>query len=146
MTFQTIIPKVGQEFKGIQEYWSMVENCTSLSVGPLIDFQLTAYYICTVFFEFPHTKKTINTVPYVHICASSTPVWWFVWRFCYVKNVLLFPMHLMCTRHSISERLRTYSWIQPGSVKIYFILQVLLYTFKCGLSLLTCSSGRVSSR
>ena len=88
MTFQTIIPKVGQEFKGIQEYWSMVENCTSLSVGPLIDFQLTAYYICTVFFEFPHTKNTINTVPYVHICASSTPVWWFVWRFCYVKNVL----------------------------------------------------------
>ena len=35
-------------------------------------------------------------------------------------NALLFPTHLMCTRHSISERLTTYMWFQPGSVK--FIL------------------------
>ena len=35
-------------------------------------------------------------------------------------NALLFPTHLMCTRHSISERLRAYLWFQPGSVK--FIL------------------------
>ena len=58
MTFQTIIPKVGQEFKGIQEYWSMVENCTSLSVGPLIEFQLTAYYILHCSMEKVHLKST----------------------------------------------------------------------------------------
>ena len=45
-------------------------------------------------------------------------------------NALLFPTHLMCTKHLISERLTTYLWFQPGSVcEIYFILQVLLYTF-----------------
>ena len=50
--------------------------------------------------------------------------------FVIIMNALLFPTNLMCTRHSISERLRTYLWFQPGSVKFYFILQVLLYTFK----------------
>ena len=35
-------------------------------------------------------------------------------------NAILFPTHLMCTRYSISERLRTYLKFQPGSVK--FIL------------------------
>ena len=45
-------------------------------------------------------------------------------------NALLFPTHLMCTRHSISERLTTYLWFQPGSVKFILFLQVLLYTFK----------------
>ena len=45
-------------------------------------------------------------------------------------NALLFPAHLMCTRHSISERLRTYLWFQPCRFcEIHFILQVLLYTF-----------------
>ena len=41
----------------------------------------------------------------MHFCVNSTSAWWFVWRFCYFRNVLLFSTHLMCTRHSISERL-----------------------------------------
>ena len=56
----------------------------------------------------------------MHFCVSFISAWWFVWRFCYIMSALLFPTHLMCTRHSISERLITYSWFQPGSVK--FIL------------------------
>ena len=54
----------------------------------------------------------------------------------HIRNVLLFPTHLMCTRHSISERLRTYSWFQLGSVKFIsgVILQVLLYTFNLGFN------------
>ena len=50
----------------------------------------------------------------------------FVWRFFYIRNVLPFPTHLMCTRHSISERLSTYSWFQPGSVKF-----ILLCKYSC---------------
>ena len=47
-------------------------------------------------------------------------------------NALLFPTHLMCTMHSISERLRTYNVfvVSARFCEIYFILQVLLYTFK----------------
>ena len=65
-------------------------------------------------------RCTINTVSYMHFCVTFISAWWFVWRFCYIMNAVLFPTHLMCTRHSISERLRTYLWFQPGSVK--FIL------------------------
>ena len=42
------------------------------------------------------------------------------------RNVLLFLTHLMCSRHSISERLRTYSRYQPGSVKF-----ILFCTYSC---------------
>ena len=58
----------------------------------------------------------------MHFCVSFISAWWFVRRFCYIIMLysLLFPTHLMCTRHSISERLTTYLWFQPGSVK--FIL------------------------
>ena len=57
----------------------------------------------------------------MHFCVSSISAWWFVWRFCYIRNVLLFPTHLMCTRHPISERLSTYSWFQSGSVKFMLL-------------------------
>ena len=53
----------------------------------------------------------------MHFCVGSISAWWFIWRLFYIRNVLLFPTHLMCTRHLISERLSTYSWFQPGSVK-----------------------------
>ena len=60
------------------------------------------------------------TLSRMHFCVSSISAWWFIWRLCYIRNVLLFPTHLMCTRHLISERLSAYSWFQPGFVK--FIL------------------------
>ena len=44
----------------------------------------------------------------------------------YIRNVLLFPTHLMCTRHLISESLSTYSWFQPGCVKF-----ILLCKYSC---------------
>ena len=62
----------------------------------------------------------------MHFCVSSISEWWFIWRLCYIRNVLLFPTHLMCTRHLISERLSTYSWFQPGSVKF-----ILLCKYSC---------------
>ena len=58
-----------------------------------------------------------------HICISVLVLYQhddLFGDFCYIRNILLFPTHLMCTRHSISDRLSTYSWFQPGSVK--FIL------------------------
>ena len=30
----------------------------------------------------------------MHFCVSSISAWWFVWRFCYIRNVLLFPTRL----------------------------------------------------
>ena len=68
----------------------------------------------------------------MHFCVSSISAWWFVWSFCYtcIRNVLLFPTHLMCTRHSISERLRTYSWFQPGSVKFILFCKYSCIPFK----------------
>ena len=62
-------------------------------------------------------RCTINTVPYMHFCVSFISAWWFILLY---YNAPLFPTHLMCIRHSISERLTTYLWFQPGSVK--FIL------------------------
>ena len=62
----------------------------------------------------------------MNFCVSSITAWWFVWRFCYIRNVLLFPTHLMGTRQLISERLSTYSWFQPGSVKF-----ILLCKYSC---------------
>ena len=62
----------------------------------------------------------------MHFCVGSISAWWFVWRFCYIRNVLLFPTHLMCSRHLISERLSTYSWFQPGSV-----IFILLCKYSC---------------
>ena len=73
-----------------------------------------------IFYVSPTPKNTINTIPYMHFCVSSISAWWFVWSFCYNRNVLPFPTHVICTRHSMSERFRTYSWFQPGYVK--FIL------------------------
>ena len=73
----------------------------------------------------------INNVPYMHFCVSSISESWFLWRYCYIRNVLLFPIHfIMCTRHSISERLRTYSWFQPGSVKFILFCKYSCIRFK----------------
>ena len=66
------------------------------------------------------TLQCTLTQSFTHFCVSSISAWWFVWRFCYTRNVLLLSTHLMCTSYSISERVRTHSWFQPGSVK--FIL------------------------
>ena len=90
-------------------------------------------------------RCTINTVPYMHFCVSSISAWWFVWRFCYIRNVILFPTHLMCTRHSISERLSTYSWFQPGSVKFillckYSCIPLTIYKCKYSKALLTTNA------
>ena len=52
----------------------------------------------------------------------------------------------MCSRHSISGRLRTYSWVQPGSVKFISFKQVLLYTFKIwGVQLETQTDGQTDN-
>ena len=72
---------------------------------------------------FPHAKKIQLTLS--HICISVLVLCQYhglFGDFVIFRNVLLFPILLMCTRHSISERLRTYMylWFQPGSVK--FIL------------------------
>ena len=58
-----------------------------------------------------------------HICISVLVLYqtWFICKFCYIRNVLLFPTHSMCTWHLILERLSTYSWFQPGSVKFILI-------------------------
>ena len=82
-------------------------------------------------------------------CVDSISAWWFIWRLCYIRNVLLFPTHLMCTRHLISERLSTYSWFQPGSVKFILLckysciplisLIIILISFLCFLIQVTDS-------
>ena len=76
----------------------------------------------------------------MHFCVSFISAWWFVWRFCNIMNALLFPTQLMCTRHSISERLRTYLWFQPGSVKLILFCKyscihlINMHTSRCKLA------------
>ena len=70
----------------------------------------------------------------MHFCVSSIAAWWFIWRLCYIRNFLLFPTHLMCSRHLISERLGTYSWFQPGSVKLFYSAITPVSTFSRHLS------------
>ena len=59
----------------------------------------------------------------------------------YIRNVLLFPTHLMCTRHSISERLKTYSWFPPGSVKFMLFCKYSCITFNSVINISLCVEG-----
>ena len=83
------------------------------------------------FLPFPTAKKnnTINTVPYMDFCVSSISTWWFVWRFCYIRNVLLFTTHLMHVPGIQFKKIKNLFMVSARCCEIYFILQVLLYTF-----------------
>ena len=74
-----------------------------------------------------------------HICISVLVLYQhddlFGDFFFYIMNALLFPTHLMCTRHSISERLRTYLWFQPGSVKFISFCKYSCIPFTSALNL-----------
>ena len=91
------------------------------------DISMQTRYICCTAVGKYSSRYTINTVPYMHFCVSSTSAWWFIWRLCYIRNVVLFPTHLMCSRHLISERFSTYSWFQPGSVKLILLCKYCIH-------------------
>ena len=68
----------------------------------------------------------------MHFCVSSISAWQFIWRRCYIRNVLLFPTHLMCTRHFNNRKIKHLFMVLARFCEICFTLQVLLYTFKQG--------------
>ena len=93
-------------------------------------FPFVLLLLPSFFFFFSMPKSGGGTCP-PGPPASAAPgfisAWWFIWRLLYY-NALLFPTHLMCTRHSILERLTTYLWFQPGSVKLILFCK---YMYSC---------------
>ena len=62
-------------------------------------------------------------------CISAL---WFVWRFCYIGNVLLFTNYNTYNVYQALNfrKMKNLFMVSAFSYEIYFILQVLVYTFK----------------
>ena len=114
--------------KGNLEYWSRMKNLPWAFPFCLIstwkNVAFTMYYgsnspqMCWIFVWFevitslifwrcPTSKiQQLILVPHMHICVCSLSTWWYFKSFYYIKNVLLFPTTLLCTRTSFSDRLK----------------------------------------
>ena len=69
----------------------------------------------------------------MHFCVSSISAWWFIWRLCYIRNVLLFPTHLNVYQAFNFRKIKHLFMVLARFCEIYFTLQVLLYIFNGNL-------------
>ena len=74
-------------------------------------------------------KNTINTVPCMYFCVSSTSGWWFVWRFCYIKECSTVSNTFYVYQAINFRKIKNIFMVSARFCEIYVLLEVLMYTF-----------------